>query len=815
MQRRLLLLTLIAATAYAEQHSLDWVLPRGGTRGKTVDVTLSGTFLGDPKEIFFYDKGIEAIDIAPGDKAPDRPDRPNRNLDRTVKARFVIAPDCPVGEHVLRLRTATQLTEAVTFWVDRFPTVTELEKNTGENDTRATAQPIFSDTTVEGQINPGAQADVDYYKADFQQGERISVEIDSVRLGTVYQGGESDLAVRILDADGKELGRNDDSALHVQDPILSILAPRTGSYYIEIKQQIYTQPRQAWYRAHIGTFTRPTGIYPAGGQAGTQLNAHILGDPSGERSETIALPQAPGDFAYFSGKPLDQPPSPNTLRVSPYPNVLKIEGEAPTPVPALPAALNGVLTKKNSADTFQFTAKKGQEWQLRVYARTLGSPMDPRIWIAGANAPKHLLDADDAKPVEIGLLTWRGTWHTKELLDPAVVFKTPADGDYILGIEDSRGSAGPDDIYRIEIEPARDAYYTHISMSDGYQMPRINGLIVPQGSRWTLDVQLAPGLGNNYKGDIELEARGLPRGVTMIAPRFVKAAARMPVQFIAAPDAEQQTAAVELLARAVDPKVHLETGSRQVFSEYETGGQHPWYFVKVDKFALAVTKPAPFRIELEQPAIPIGQSGTLELKVKATREKDFKGAIEIQPDWLPPGVSKAGSVTIAADKTEAVLVINANAKAAPGVYRIAMNASTADGGDGYTGIGRVRVSSAFVDLKISEPYLSITLNRSAVERGQKAEITAAIQQQKPFPGSAKVTLLRLPKGVKLVDPAPQITVKDTQITFTVQADPEALVGLYKEIACELTVTDNGQSIHQQTGSGILRVDPARSVTASR
>lgn len=812
--RRVLLLAFLATTAYAEQHQLQWVLPRGGTRGKTVDVTLTGTFLGDPKEIFFYGTGIRATDVTTGDKE-DRPDRPNRPDRTTVKARFIIAPDCPIGEHVLRLRTATQLTEAITFWVDRFPTVTELEKKTGENDTLATAQPIFSDTTVEGQINPGEAADIDYYKADFQQGERISVEIDSVRLGTVYQGGESDLAIRILDETGKVLGKNDDSALHVQDPLLSVLAPKTGTYYIEIKQQIFTPARQSWYRAHIGTFTRPTGIYPAGGQAGTELTAHILGDPTGPRTETIALPRTPGDFDYFAGKRTEQPPSPNTLRVSPYPNVLKSDAPGPTPVPALPAALNGILTEKGAADTFRFTARKGQEWQVRVYARTLGSPMDPRIWIAAANAPKHLLDADDAKPAEIGLLTWRGTWHTKELLDPAVLFKPTADGEYILGIEDSRGSAGPDDIYRIEIEPAHDAYFTHVSMSDGYQLPRVNGLIIPQGSRWTVDVQLAPGLGNTYKGDIQLEARGLPKGVTMIAPKYLKAAARMPVQFIAAPDAEQQTAAIELLARATDPKVHLETGSRQIFSEYNTGGDHPWHFVKLDKFALAVTKPAPFTITLDPPTIPIGQSGTLDLKIHATRTADFKGAIEIQPDWLPPGVSKAGIVTIPADKSEATFTINANAKAVPGVYQIAMNASTNDVGDGYTGIGRVRASSAFVDLKISEPYLSITLNRSAVERGQKADITATIEQKKPFPGNAKVSLLRLPKGVKLVDPLPEITAKDTQLTFHVQADSDALVGLYKEIACELTVVENGQSIHQQTGSGILRVDPARSVTASR
>src|SRR5258708_34017949 len=35
------------------------------------------------------------------------------------------------------------------------------------------------------------------------------------------------------------------------------------------------------------------------------------------------------------------------------------------------------------------------------------------------------------------------------------------------------------------------------------------------------------------------------------------------------------------------------------------------------------------------------------------------------------------------------------------------------------------------------------------------------------------------------------------------------LGLYREIACELTLTEQGQPIKQRTGVGVLRVDPAR------
>src|SRR5262249_30208860 len=148
-------------------------------------------------------------------------------------------------------------------------------------------------------------------------------------------------------------------------------------------------------------------------------------------------------------------------------------------------------------------------------------------------------------------------------------------------------------------------------------------------------------------------------------------------------------------------------------------------------------------------------------KVKVNRHGDFKGPVEIQTDWLPPGVSKGGAVTIPADKTEAEYRIQANAKAAAGAYQIAVNATTT-GGDAFSGIGRVRVSSPFVELKLSEPYVSIDLKHAAVERRQRGQLVGTVRQNKAFAGTAAVVLKRLPRGVKQIGQA-QITARDTQV----------------------------------------------------
>ncbi len=788
----LFLAVAISAPLWAEpQHMLDYVLPRGGTVGTTVEVTLHGRYLDDPREIVFYDRDIKAINVKPGAKAAEE-----------VKAQFQIAPNARAGEHVLRLRTATGLTEAMTFWVDRFPTAMETEKKIGDNDTPEKAQSVAMNTTVEGQILPGDRPDIDYYWMRVDEGQRISVEVEAVRLGTTHFSiGDADLKVRILDDQGKVVASADDSAMYVQDPVVSVLAPHAGNYYIEISQQMYERPNQVWYRAHIGNFSRPTAIYPAGGQAGEQLIVKVLGDPAGERTEQVTLPKIMGAVDYFPGPKGQQPPSPNILRVSPYPNVLKADGDEPTPVPSLPIALNGIFTRQTGVDEFRFTAKKNDAWHVQVFARTLGSPMDPRFTIRAARGGGAIISPDDAKLADLGQPSNRGTWHMKDMLDPVAIFKAPADGEYILDIADTRGKAGPDEVYRVEIEPLHDTLYTHITSPDAYQIPRVTGLIIPQGSRWTLTLQIAQGLGNNYKGDLDIEAVGLPKGVTMIAPRFTKGATRMPVQFIAAKDAEQQTALIQLLARPVDKSVKLESATRQAFALYNHPGEYPWHYVFLDKFTLAVTKPAPFDITMEAPAIPLSRSGEMVLKVKVNRHGDCKGPVELQQVWLPPCVSGGGTFTLPAGKSEGEIKIQANAKAEPGTFQIAINGSTVEGGDGFSGFGRVRTSTPFTKIEVSEPYLTIDLRRSSVERGKTGEIVGVIKENKPLPGAATVNLLRLPKGVTLVGKAPDIKPGDKEVVFEVQASNDALLGMYKEIACEVVVVEKGQPIHQQTGSG--------------
>ena len=106
---------LCVTNGYAVAPRLTNILPTGGQLGTEVEVRFTGQRLDDTKEIVFYTTGISVASMEPGT---------NR-----LKATLKIAADCRLGEHQIRLRTATGVSELRTFWVSPFTNVTELEPN--------------------------------------------------------------------------------------------------------------------------------------------------------------------------------------------------------------------------------------------------------------------------------------------------------------------------------------------------------------------------------------------------------------------------------------------------------------------------------------------------------------------------------------------------------------------------------------------------------------------------------------------------------------------------------------------------------------
>src|SRR5690606_15647178 len=142
-----------------------------------------------------------------------------------------------------------------------------------------------------------------------------------------------------------ELAAEDDTTLLVQDAAASVIAPEDGKYVIQVRESSYGGNGNSRYCLHIGTFPRPTAVYPAGGKMGEGTEVTFLGDPAGDIVQQVTVPsQSMREFGLFASDAGGIAPSDNPFRPFEHGNVLETEpnNDFATATPAeLPLAFNG------------------------------------------------------------------------------------------------------------------------------------------------------------------------------------------------------------------------------------------------------------------------------------------------------------------------------------------------------------------------------------------------------------------------------------------------------------------------------------------
>lgn len=825
---------LVAAEALAGSPRLNRLSPPGGQRGTTVEVHFVGKYLEQPEELLLYGPGMaaESIELIEGEiDANGRKERVEPGT--RVRVRLKIADNCALGGHGVRLRTANGLSDYQRFFVGPFPTVLEDEQPRTPNDKPELAKTVPLNTTVLGVVN---NTDVDMYRVEAKKGERVTAEIEAARLGV--ERGLPDLHVSLLDDQGKTLVAADDSALFAQDPIVSRIADRDGVYFVAVRHCVYNGGNET-YRLHIGTFSRPTAVYPAGGQPGEELAVKIIGDPRGEWSQTVRLPSDGATvFPFVAEDGGVSAPTPNLLRVSPLPNRLERE---PNDLPetlasdaasmaSLPAAFNGILSQPGDVDLFLIRGKKGDRYRVHALANAIGSPLDPTITITPVDrktggAPVR---ATDSRPNQLGVPPVGGL--NRDTLDPVIDFTVPADGDYILKVEDDRGNGGPDFVYRVEIQPEADAVLTYIPLEPENQFtPQARQVInVPAGNRYNTSVSIF-NTNRPFAGELELVAIGLPEGVTMRAPRITASTPRVPVVFEAAPGTRTQGKLIEIVARPVADNAAgtgsgdantvpsaIPSGFRQVIAMNQYGNNDFYLHTVLDRLPLAVTQSVPFHLEVEQPKSALVQNGEMTLKFRVVRDAGFDGPVTVSMEWRPSGVTGATPITIRSGQSEGEYLLSAARNAVAGPNLVTLTAVSGGERPGYyDNSNRSYVASEPFQLTVAEPHVDARFARSSIERGKTATLTVKLNPLRPFAGTAKATLARLPRGIQLVEPHQEITAESKEVTFTLRATDECLVGSYQGITLDLSVIEDGQTVRQLCGSGTLRVDVERGVARAK
>jgi hypothetical protein len=754
--RRLSLLTcLVAASAHAAGPRLDHLSPQGGQRGTEVEVTLIGGRIGqEPQEILFYEPGIEV-------KALERID------DNQTKATLAIGADCEPGIHALRVRTATGVTNLRTFHVGTQPEIVEAEPN---NDF-AKPQSAPLGCVINGVVT---NEDVDYFVIEAKQGERISVEVEGLRLGRTF----FDPAIAILDEKRFEVAAADDSPLCQQDAFCSVLAPEDGKYIIELRETSFRGNDASTYRLHVGKFPRPSGAFPGGGEAGKPLEVRWLGDPAGETTETVTLPaEARLGHRVTMSDDAGAAPTGAPLRVLEAPNVLEVEpnNELDAATKAeLPAAMCGIIGEAGDVDRFRFSAKKGEVYDFTLVAREIRSPLDGVLRILNAKG-EGISGADDngGKP------------------DSYIRFTIPEDGEYIAEVVDHLKQGGPTYLYRLEVTKPRAAVDLVLEERVQYEATEI---VVPQGNRAAVMVTANRA---DFGGELNVGLGELPAGMTQEAPPLAGDYNRVPVLLKAAADAPLAGKLTTVTAELVDKSQPVLGRFKQQTWLVRGSNNVPVWSHFADRAAAAVVQPAPFTILVVEPKSPIVQSGTKGLKVTAEKRDGFDGRIAVRMLYDPPGLSSHQGIGIEPGKTEAVIPLTTNGDAWARDWKIIVIAEADVNGP-------VRTATEFAVLKIAKPYMAFAYPTAATEPGKNIEYPVAVTVNTPFEGTAKVELVGLSPGVTTT---PQEITKDSkEVKFPLAVAADARVGHHKQLTCQVTITENGEPVVHLIGGGELRVD---------
>ncbi|QDV79416.1 pre-peptidase C-terminal domain-containing protein [Botrimarina mediterranea] len=760
------MLCFAGAIADAAQPRINQLAPQGVRRGAEVTVKLLGPRVGaEPQEILFDAPGLSVVKLEPTDG-------------NTLQATLKVAEDSPLGRHAIRLRTATGVSNLVTLHVGALESVDEVEPNS----TIAEAQAIPLGRTVHGVIKV---EDDDYFAVELEEGQRLSVEVEGIRLGRTF----FDPCLELLDAAGKTVAASDDDAAAYQDAFLSYIAPAAGRYLVRLRESAYQGNDASTYLLHIGDFPRPAAAYPPAVVAGQASEVTLIGDPKGDFTQTVtALGELKGDYELHAADDAGVAPSSLPMKVVAAPPVLEAEPNNDRKEPTrmtTPGAAAGVIGAEGDRDHFVITMKKGEVLDLRVRARELRSGLDPVLRVFDAKG-KRLAGADD-----------EGRFP-----DSYIRFTAPDDGDYTLQIEDRTRRGDPSFVYLVDATPRVAAVEITLDERQRFEATTIE---VPQGGRCAVLLTVNR---KDVGGEMQVAFDSLPPGITAECSPLPADYNQLPVVFSAASEAPLAGTLTSVTASFTQPENQppLETRFRQQTWMVRGRNNVSVWSHYANHAAVAVTKRLPFTITVDQPQAPLVRDGNMVLRVHARRDEGFDQAIRVYTLHHTPGVSTNRSLSIPQGQNDVDIPVTANGQARTGAWPTVVVADT--GVD-----GRVFASSPFVTLNVAEAYFDLSVPTVTTKQGEPVEMTVALSHRTPFEGNATLELVGLPPGVT-ADPV-EVAAGAESAKFAIDVPLDARIGPNPGVGVRVRLMVKGEQVEYRHGYAEFRIDPAPTKTAKQ
>jgi hypothetical protein len=274
--------------------------------------------------------------------------------------------------------------------------------------------------------------------------------------------------------------------------------------------------------------------------------------------------------------------------------------------------------------------------------------------------------------------------------------------------------------------------------------------------------------------------------------------ATYPVLFSAAADAPLAGTLATFRGKPTDPKLNVPSEFTHAVELVNGQNFVPMWTRTVDSLAVAVTEEAPYSIEVVEPKVPLVRGGSMNLKVVAKRKPGFSAPISVYLPWNPPGVGSAGGVAIPEKQNEALIPMNADGGAELRTWKIVVNGSS----NGPT--GPLLVSSQLASLTVAPQFLTLAFQSASVDQGKEVDMAVKVNKAVDFPGEATVALVGLPN--KVTTDVKKITKDTPDVVFHIKTDKTSPAGNHQNLFCQVVITQNGEPILHNLGTGQLRID---------
>jgi len=596
-------------------------MPYSVRPGETVAVTLHGKDLLNPGKIWTSFESTTDWILPPAgrDGSPPKPDG------RSVSARLAVSANAPLGVGFLRLPTATGFSGPLLFLVDDLPVVVKSRGNAALEK----AQALELATAVEGASDTGGS---DFYRLTPRKGETFSVEVYAGRLGS-----KMDPLLRLLDANGKEIARADDSQGLAGDCRFRYTATGDGPVFLEIRDASFAGGAERFYHMRVGDFPLLTSVFPPVAEAGARVSVRPCVADAGaigpvdaqapvQPDGTLSLPvrYGPGKPAAFA-----------VLRVERGPVVLEAvsaDAQHLQSVP-VPCVFTGRLAGTGERDVFQIEAKKDERFTIVPLTKEIGSPAV--LYVAAADEKGVILAENDAGAAGVQS-------------DVPLTFKAPKNGWYRIQVEDLARRGGPDFVYALRFERAGSNSFELSAASDRFLAAKGGSFATKitaqrRGVNGPITLELASGDGRLLPTEMRLEQNVIEKGknetmLQVFVPGDVPSGTFYHVRILG----KAQEGEAVLSAVATGPKADANKGQKEQVSVALLSMPFPPRILR-ETFPVCVGPEAPdfFKIELTSPAVELPRLvGKRSFVVRQTAvDGAFEGNAQLTFSGLPEGVS--------------------------------------------------------------------------------------------------------------------------------------------------------------------------------